>query len=80
MSDKHTQIQPTELSDSELDAVAGGNGAFAQVTALSKAQGDLTAFANVGTQTSSFSDGPIDVGIATGISVAIGVDKPVIGL
>lgn len=77
MSNKLNQPQETsiELSEQDLDAVAGGvAGVNIDVSAI--AQGSELAFTNTQAFTGAFSNGIASVGAGAGAGVAVSVNRP----
>jgi hypothetical protein len=77
MSDNLMPAQETniELSEQELDAVAGGIAGI-DIGLDVFAKGDVAALTNANIKTTSVSQGPVSIAIATGVGVAVGIDKP----
>lgn len=77
MSNKPIQANETsiELSEQELEAVAGGvAGVNIGVGAI--AQGSELAFTDTKAFTGAFSNGFASVGVGAGAGVAVSIDKP----
>jgi hypothetical protein len=78
MSDKLTQAQETsiELSEQDLEAVAGGVAGGAIIGIDGFAQGELLADVNTLASTQAVAQGPATVSTGIGAVVSIGLDKP----